>query len=50
MQQAIIRQHINTVKLLRLLLAMFADACSFESSRVESARMHAFHENLATFI
>ena len=25
---------------------MFADACSFESSRVESARMHAFHENL----
>ena len=27
---------------------MFADACSFESSRVKSARKHAFHEKFAT--
>ena len=29
---------------------MFADACSFELSRVKSARMHAFREKFASFI
>ena len=51
MQQAIFRHITNTVELLRYTIrGMFADACSFESSRVKFARMHAFREKFATFI
>ena len=42
---------IITVVFLRCTIrGMFADACSFESSRVKSARMHAFREKFASFI
>ena len=43
--------YINTVMFLRYATRnMFADGCSFESSRVKFARVRAFREKFATFI
>ena len=51
MQEAIIRQHTNTVMFLRYITCVkFADACSFESSRVKFARVRALREKFASFI